>query len=207
MALKSQGVVCFAEREHNQALFVLVSEWLGSPIAELDPTTARSELLRRFLRCYGPATKAHFADWLGVQVGDIEPWWSLLTAELTRIGEGSKRWLLAEDLPKLGSVPTPRGVRLLPPHDPYLQLRDRETILDKSRHKAVWGTIGNPGAILVDGQLIGTWRARKSGNHLNIKMMTFQALNSQEKAHLGTEAEHVAALRGTKLQQLSIEQS
>jgi len=36
--------------------------------------------------------------------------------------------LLEEDLAQLESPPTALGVRLLPPHDPFLLLRDRSTL-------------------------------------------------------------------------------
>lgn len=59
--LTLQGVVCFAPRAGNKAPFVLVDEWLGHPIPDVDPEVARAELLRRYLRCYGPSTRGDFA--------------------------------------------------------------------------------------------------------------------------------------------------
>ncbi len=55
--LTLQRVVCFAPRAGNKAPFVLVDEWLGHPIPDIDPEVARAELLRRYLRCYGPSTR------------------------------------------------------------------------------------------------------------------------------------------------------
>src|SRR5262245_27926845 len=64
--LTLRRVVCFAPRAGNTLPFVLVEEWLGQPIPDVDPEDARAELLRRYLRCYGPSTRGHFAAWVGL---------------------------------------------------------------------------------------------------------------------------------------------
>ena len=58
-------------------------------------------------------------------------------------------------------------VRLLGPFDLWLQARDRDLVVpDRSRHKALWPTIGRPGAVLVGVELVGTWRPKASGQQL-----------------------------------------
>ena len=89
--LTLQKVVCFAPRDGNKAPFVLVDEWLDDPIPDTAPTTARAELLRRYLRCYGPSTRADFAAWLGVRAGDTGPWWSLVEDEMTEVEAAARR--------------------------------------------------------------------------------------------------------------------
>lgn len=194
--LTLQGVVGFAARDGNKTPFVLVDEWLDNPIAGSDLEAARVELLRRYLRCYGPSTRADFAAWLGVRSGDADPWWSLIEDEITRVDFGRTTWVLAEDLDALRSPPTPEGVRLLPPRDPYTQLRDRETIVDKRYHRDVWKTVGDPGSVLADGEIIGTWRPRKTGQKLAVSIKTFTRVPVRHKKPLESEAEAVAALRG-----------
>jgi len=76
--LTLQWRVCFAPRAGNKAPFVLFGEWLGDPIPEFDPEVARAELLRRYLRCYGPSTRGDFAAWAGIYAGDTDPWWDLV---------------------------------------------------------------------------------------------------------------------------------
>lgn len=193
--LTLQGIVCFAPRDGNKAPFVLVDEWLGHPIPGTDPETARADLLRRYLHSYGPSTRADFAAWLGVRAGDADSWWRLLEDEMTQVEFGRTTWLLTEDLDALFAPPSPEGVRLLPPRDPYTQLRDRDTIVDKKYHRDVWKTVGDPGTVLADGDIIGTWRARKSGRTLVINIKTFNALPAQHRKPLETEAERVATLR------------
>lgn len=193
--LTLQRVVCFAPRAGNKAPFVLVDEWLGHPIQDIDPEVARAELLRRYLRCYGPSTRRNFATWVGIYAGDTDPWWRLVEDELTQVEFGGKSWILTEDLDALRSAPKPKGVRLLPPRDPYTQMRDRETIVDKKYQRDVWKTVGEPGAVLAGGNIIGTWRARKSGQKLTITITTFGSLPDRHKKSLRDEAAQIAPLR------------
>lgn len=77
--------------------------------------------------------------------------------------------MLAEDDDRMRRDVIPRGVRLLPPHDPYTQMRDRETIVPKELHREIWKTVGDPGALLIDGRIAGTWRARKRNRRLGLR--------------------------------------
>ena len=194
--LTLQGVVCFAPREENKAPFVLVDEWLGHPLPATEPAAARAELLRRYLRCYGPSTRVDFAAWLGVRSGDADSWWSLVEAEMTAVEFGRRAWVLTEDVEALRSPLTPLGVRLLPPRDPYTQARDRETLVEKRHHREVWKPVGDPGTVLVDGEITGVWRPRKRGRRLTLEVTSFAALSARDKGLLRVEAEQVAILRG-----------
>ena len=194
--LALRGVVCLAPRAGNRAPFVLVDEWLGHPIPDIDPDVARVELLRRYLHCYGPSGRADFAAWLGIRAADTDPWWNLVTDELTPVEFRGTSWMLTEDLPILRSGQMPTGVRLLPPHDPYTQLRDRDTIVDKTYQPLVWKSAGDPGSILVDGRIIGIWRPRKSDRRLTITVTTLVRLPGRTRSMLQEEAEQLAPLRG-----------
>lgn len=194
--LTLRRLVCFAPRDGNKAPFVLVDEWLGHPIPDIEPDVARAELLRRYLRCYGPSTRADFAAWVGLQAGDVGPWWSLIEEELHQVDFGGRAWILAEDADDLRSAPKAEGVRLLPPGDPYTQMRDRETIVEKKYQRELWQKVGQPGAVLTHGKIAGTWRPRKNGKKLTMTIKTFGTLASRDKEPLAHEAEHVAPLRG-----------
>lgn len=194
--LTLQRVVCFAPRAGNAAPFVLVDEWLGHPIPDIDPDLARAELLRRYLRCYGPSTRRDFAAWAGIYARDTDPWWTLVEDELTPVEFSGTSWILTEDLDALRSAPTPKGVRLLPPRDPYTQMRDRETIVDKKYHREVWKMVGEAGTVLAGGKITGTWRPRKNGRKLTITIKTFGLLPHRDKKSLQGEAEQVVPLRG-----------
>lgn len=194
--LTLRGVVCFAPRAGNKAPFVLVQDWLGRPIPQMSPEAARAEVLRRYLHCYGPSTRGDFAAWMGIRASDAGEWWSLVEDELTKVEFGGTAWIATKDLDLLRSASMPKGVRLLPPHDPYTRIRDRETILEPTFHRDVWKSVGEPGTVLADGKIIGIWRPRKIGPKLVITIAPFGALASRTRKLLQAEAEQIAPLRG-----------
>ncbi|MFD6392243.1 winged helix DNA-binding domain-containing protein [Nocardia sp. NPDC060259] len=192
-----RGLVCLAPRVKNTAPFVLLGDWLGTPLPHTDPAATRATLLRRYLRCYGPSTRKDFAAWLGIDAGDVDPWWTGVADELTPVEfGGGQAWIHTDDLPALHSPPTVHGVRLLPPSDPYTQMRDRNTIVDPKHQRAVWKTVGAPGTVLADGVITGIWRPRKKGRTLTLTVTPFRSMSSRLRTQLRAEAAAVAALRG-----------
>ena len=56
--------------------------------------------------------------------------------------------------------------------------------------------LGFPGAVLVDGEVAGTWRTKAAGKRLDLTVARFRPLTAGEKATIEDEAARVAALRG-----------
>lgn len=75
-------------------------------------------------------------------------------------------------------------------------MRDHDTIVATAYHRRVWKTVGDPGAVLVDGEVVGVWRPRKSGRTLTVTSTTFDPLPARHRRQIEDEAERVAALRG-----------
>ncbi len=73
--LTLERVVCFANREGKKLSFVLLKEWLGGKPSHVNAEVARAELARRYLRCYGPSSRADLAAWMGIASGDATSWW------------------------------------------------------------------------------------------------------------------------------------
>lgn len=197
--LTLQRLLCFAPREGRQAPFVLVSEWLDE-VPPLDGDVARRELARRYLRTYGPSSRAGLAAWLGVNSSDATSWWDLVQDEVTPVDlEGARRWILSDDLETLtvGELEQIRGARLLPPGDPLLQVPDREFLVDDpDRQRQLWRPLHAPGAALVDGDVVGVWRSRKTSRSLEVTVEGFRPLTSHAQDELGHEADVVARMRG-----------
>jgi winged helix DNA-binding protein len=133
------------------------------PRPEVDPRDARLELARRYLHVFGPTTAESFAQWAGISpqrgVAVFDLLRRRLTPVRTPVGES---WILTSDEPTLRAAPGPAAsARLLPSGDTYflLQGRDRELpVPDASRRRALWTPRVWPGALLVDGEIVGTWR-------------------------------------------------
>lgn len=64
------------------------------------------------------------------------------------------------------------------------------------RKPAQRSSVGDPGTVLADGTITGTWRPRKIGRKLTISIKTFGSSPARYKRPLEAEAEQVATLRG-----------
>lgn len=163
----------------------------------------RFDLVRAYLRLLGPATPKHVADYLDAPVKDVKARWPSDTVEV--IVDGERRWLLAADEPALTSAEA-RGCWLLGPFDLFLQAKDRSTLVpDPARAKELWPVLGRPGAILLDGELVGTWRPRKSGRTFTVAVRPWTTLTKAAREAIAEQAERLAAYRGVRLTGVDVE--
>jgi hypothetical protein len=133
------------------------------PAPTMDPRQARLELARRYLHTFGPATAAAFADWAGIQPAEALAAWEALAGELTPVRTPvGAAWILAENEAALRAPPGPAApARLLPSGDTYYLLWgvDRALLVPEAKRRAaLWTTRVWPGALLVNGEIVGVWR-------------------------------------------------
>ena len=92
------------------------------------------------------------------------------------------------------------------PHDPYLDTRDRDVLLpDKALQKLVWRTVGNPGAVVLDGRISGVWTARTVRDRLELSVTAWQAFSARQQSMLEIRAQEYAAFRGLSLLKYTLE--
>jgi hypothetical protein len=129
------------------------------PAPEVDPGEAQRELARRYLHVFGPATAASFAQWAGIGKAAAARTFAALEPDLLPVAGGS--WLLAADEPLVQEDSEPAPARLLPSGDAFWLLdgAERELLVpDAERRAQLWTPRVWPGALLVDGEIRGTWR-------------------------------------------------
>jgi hypothetical protein len=199
-ALGLTGMACIVENRGTDAVLARTDQWLSTPPPRLAREAARAELVRRFLHCYGPTTPQRFAEWTARSPRDAKVAFELIADELVdvRLPEGPA-WHLISDRKALASPPVPSGVRLLPVQDPYLQQRDRATLLEDDRaRRKLWRPVSGPGGVLVDGDVVGVWRARTAGDRLMVSVEPFDRLPRDTRRAIEDEAEQLAPLRGCR---------
>jgi hypothetical protein len=133
------------------------------PPPEIDAGDARLELARRYLHVFGPTTPEAFAEWAGIArrggSAAFDALGSSLTPVRTPVGDA---WILSRDEPTIRSdARCVAPAQLLPSGDAYflLQGADRELLVpDADRRRELWTSRVWPGALLVEGEVVGTWR-------------------------------------------------
>jgi hypothetical protein len=193
----------------------LLDRWLaGAKHPRVRPVAdAPAELLRRFLRVYGPATPAEFAAWAGLGGGQPRAIWAALADQLVPVEvrppgpRPRPRFLLAEDAEALAAAdpaPADPPVRLLAPGDPLLQLRDRDTLVpDRAMQKVVWKNLGPTGLALVGPELGGVVRLQKKKTVLQVTVDAVRKLDAATRDELERQAGRLAQVRGCTEAQVS----
>jgi hypothetical protein len=173
--------------------------WTVPPPA-LDPGDARRDLARRYLHVFGPSTAEAFAEWAGIEPRRARATFDALAASLTPVGTPvGDAWILTEDEEAFrtsvgGDV---ASARLLPSGDAYflLQGSDRELLIqDLRRRRELWTPRVWPGAVLVEGEVAGTWR--RSG--AVVKIQTWRRFSAAARETVDIEAQSLPlpALQG-----------
>jgi hypothetical protein len=172
----------------SQWLWVPANSWLAEPLARLEPERARSELARRWLASYGPAT-----------VDDLR-WWTGWTLTQTRAAlasfatvevdlDGTAGIVLQDDLEP---EPTPKPwVAFLPALDPTVMGWTKRSWYLGDHAPALFDTSGNAGpTVWWNGRIVGGWAARKDRD---VPFRLLEDVGADACAAIETEAEQVSA--------------
>jgi hypothetical protein len=182
-----RGLLCFGPSRGQNVTFVRPDQWArAKPPLALDES--RTELLRRFLAAFGPATRQDFQHWLG-SARTVRAAWDALGDDVIEIE--SKRFVLAEDAGFARRRPA--GVRLLPGFDPYVLFPRSDRPVPATHLDAVYRKQGWISATVVErGRVVGTWTSTKRGAIVRIDVDAFEPLAQTTRAAVAREARSVA---------------
>jgi DNA glycosylase AlkZ-like len=133
------------------------------PAPKIEPADACRELARRYLHVFGPTTSESFARWAGISRSAGAAAFASLEGSLVPVRSPlGNEWLLADDEPAMQAPETADApARLLPSGDAYFLLdrKERELLVPRAdRRVLLWTSRVWPGALLVEGEIRGTWR-------------------------------------------------
>jgi hypothetical protein len=159
------------------------------PPPETRPLEARLELARRHLHVFGPTTSAAFARWAGIKPPVGAATFEALEGELTAVRTpNGDEWILSTDEQAVRAAPGPvGGPRLLPSGDTLFLLQgvERELLVpEPDRRALLWTPRVWPGALLLGGEVIGTWRRAEH----NITIEPWRRLTPNERGAVEAEA-------------------
>jgi hypothetical protein len=153
-------------------------------------------LLTTYFRVNGPTTRTLYRDWTDGDAGAVADLWSEVGDDLVRVQVDNKRYDVPETvLTQVQQAARPAGVVLVPPNDPYLRQVDRTLLVPEAKQRQqVWKALSGPGALLVDGDVAGTWRYRRTERDLTIS--PFGRLAPAQRRQAQQNADLVAAATG-----------
>jgi hypothetical protein len=137
------------------------------PRPKITVQEARRELARRYLHIYGPSTAPAFAKWAGIGAREAAQTMVELEPELlpVRTPAGDAHLLAADEATMREPARPAAPARLLPSGDAYWlhgTATERALLVpDAKRRGELWTPRVWPGAVLVDGDIVGTWRRAK----------------------------------------------
>ena len=206
--LVRQGYACHAARD-GEGLFAHRSVWRPDLAwAPPNPEVANLEVLRRYLRAYGPATLQDFAYWHSGRMETARRWWAALEAELAPVMvDGAESFLLRADVDDLlaPAEDLRRTVRMLYRFDPLLLAhKDKRWIVPAAQHKQVFRIAGHiEGVVLDAGVAVATWRYQRQTRGLSITLEPFTKLSQRVRHPIEKQARRIAGFFGLPLLEIS----
>jgi hypothetical protein len=159
------------------------------PPPDIEPTEARRELARRYLHVFGPATPAGLGAWAGIRAPAATAAFETLAGSTTPVRTPlGDAWILSSDEEGFRADGTPDApARLLPSGDAYT-LRwgaDRDLLVPvPAQRDELWTARVWPGAVLVAGEIVGTWRRARH----EVRVRHWRPLSSAEQEAIEAEA-------------------
>ncbi|HET6617774.1 MAG TPA: crosslink repair DNA glycosylase YcaQ family protein, partial [Gemmatimonadota bacterium] len=158
----------------------------------LERDEALAELAARYFASRGPATVQDFAKWSGLTVADARAGLEDVRADLQSRVVGNRTYWCRPSHPARNES---RSAHLLSIYDEYISgYRDRSAIVASEHGKKLVG-MGNAltSVIVVDGQIVGTWRRVLGPKSVRVETRFFERPARASERAVGAETRRYAA--------------
>jgi len=171
-----------------------MTTWLRGELTVLSTDTARVELVRRWLRSFGPGTAADIKWWTGWTLGETRK--ALAAVDVVEVALGDAvGYVLADDVDPIGGDDAAGcWAALLPALDPTtMGWTGRDWYLGQHR-SALFDTNGNAGpTVWVDGRVVGGWAQLHDGR---VVLRLLEDVGAEARRAIEVEAERVSGWLG-----------
>lgn len=195
----ARGDVCSGPGVGSRSTYVRADAWIPH-YRSVSQSRAEGELLRRYLRSFGPARPEDFVAWTRVRLRDAREIWATIAPELVEVRTPARQaWLLREDVEDLLSdPPSDDETRLLPHFDSYLLGHDeRAHLAEVQHHGRIYRAAGWVAPSVLDrGRVVGTWEHRAVRGRSTVQVRPFRPLGERIKREIRAEAGDFARFRG-----------
>jgi hypothetical protein len=183
------GVTCVGPNRGKEQTYALLDTWAPRQ-RDLEGDEALGELVLRYFRSHGPATRQDFQRWAGLTAAASRTGLAIAGDALIACDvAGQEAFVDPAALDRASPAPV---VRLLPAFDEYvLGYQDRSSFIAPDRmHDVVPGQNGlfRP-SVLADGRIIGTWTRAVSSRGVRVAVHYFDRpqRNVAEAVHQAAE--------------------
>jgi hypothetical protein len=173
----------------NHFNYALTNHWLdGIALTVEQVDQARLEVVRRYLRAYGPARIEDIAWWTGFSATEVRSMLELLGREVVRfavdgLGEGLVTMRETAETTRKGGIGNADRILFLPLWDAYpIGWRDRTRVVEPRFAPWVYDSQSNATSIIVEeGRAIGLWQFR-DGDTITLEFHVFEPYNNRLNA-------------------------
>ena len=193
MHAELEGIICSGPRRERQFTYALAAD-RARRRRRLGRDESLGELATRYFQSHGPATIRDLVWWSGLTTPDAVRATDIAGAS-SRIVDGRTYFTIeASRVSSAGRTRGRRRVHLLPIYDEYLvAYRDRfavphgpTTIVANGR------VVGFMHAMVIDGQVAGTWRTSPRARPREVELAPLRPLTLGQRQELAAEARRYA---------------
>jgi hypothetical protein len=178
MEAELDAVVCSGPRRGRHFTYALLAG--RTPNAgPLPRDEAIGTLVRRYFASHGPATIRDFVWWSGLSTADTKRGLEIVRARHTSV-DGQGYWTVGRNIRDAPGVRSSSAAHLLPIYDEYLvAYRDRAAVPHSWQPSGA--TVAFRHALVLDGQVAGTWRTANDRTGTTMTMTTGRRLTTRER--------------------------
>lgn len=191
-----RGDLCFGPNQGQNVTFVNPRAWMDA-WPSIEPEQAIREMIRRYLRAYGPATATDFARWCwdGGGKNEARQLFQSMKDELEEVEvEGWRAVALRATLEPMQHLEPAETIHLLPLFDAYTigTPRDREQLFDGIYKRLIFRPQGWISAvILVNGSIQGVWQSSTRRSQAVVKVHLFRSPTASIQKGIEAEVERL----------------
>ncbi|GCE15205.1 hypothetical protein KTT_50640 [Tengunoibacter tsumagoiensis] len=180
MQAELDGIICSGPRRGKQFTYALLDE-RAPQTKRLDRDEALAHFTRRYFTSHGPATVQDFAWWSGLTITDVKAGLAMAASDLVSDSIDGQTYWFAPSQP--ATLRQAQIAYLLPNYDEYVVgYTDRSAIFDLA-HTDRLDTRGNvlfTNTIVLNGQIIGTWKRTLKKETVIVELNLFLSLNDEQ---------------------------
>jgi len=199
-----RGDLCFGPKQGQNVTFVNPRAWIDE-WPSIEPEQAVREMIRRYLRAYGPATAEDFARWCwdGGGKSEARQLFQSMKDELEEVDvEGWRAVALRATLEPMQRLEPAETIHLLPLFDAYTigTPREREQLFDGIYKRLIFRPQGWISAvILVNGSIQGVWQSTTRRSQTVVKVHLFCSPTALIQKGIEAEVERLSDFFKTKV--------